>query len=68
MTRLLALVWPDLRLPEAETAASEGHTDNPTLANEFIFDWISNRLERIAVQTRNAHDSRKPRSDRLRLV
>jgi dienelactone hydrolase len=62
---------PDITLKiftEAETAASEGHTDNPTLANEFIFDWISNRLERIAVQTRNAHDSRKPRSDRLRLV
>ena len=30
---------------EAETAASQGHSDNPTLANEFIFDWIANRLE-----------------------
>jgi dienelactone hydrolase len=29
----------------AETAASQGHSDNPTLANEFIFDWIANRLE-----------------------
>ncbi len=28
-----------------ETAASQGHSDNPTLANEFIFDWIADRLE-----------------------
>ena len=27
-----------------ETAAAQGHTDNPTLANEFIFDWIASRL------------------------
>lgn len=27
-----------------ETAAAQGHADNPTLANEFIFDWISGRL------------------------
>jgi dienelactone hydrolase len=27
-----------------ETAASQGHADNPTLANEFIFDWIADRL------------------------
>jgi len=27
-----------------ETAAMQGHTDNPTLANEYIFDWISTRL------------------------
>ena len=30
---------------ETETAASQGHADNPTLANEFIFDWIADRLE-----------------------
>jgi hypothetical protein len=24
-----------------ETAAMHGHVDNPTLANEFIFDWIA---------------------------
>jgi dienelactone hydrolase len=29
----------------AETADSQGHADNPTLANEFIFDWIANRLK-----------------------
>jgi dienelactone hydrolase len=29
----------------AETAASQGHFDNPTLANEFIFDWIADRLK-----------------------
>jgi len=28
-----------------ETAASQGHADNPTLANEFIFDWLAARLE-----------------------
>jgi hypothetical protein len=27
-----------------ETAAMHGHVDNPTLANEFIFDWIASRL------------------------
>ena len=27
-----------------ETAASQGHSDNPTLANEFIFDWIADHL------------------------
>lgn len=28
-----------------ETAAGQGHHDNPTLANEFIFDWIADRLD-----------------------
>ena len=28
----------------SETAAAQGHADNPTLANEFIFDWIASRL------------------------
>ena len=28
----------------AETAAAQGHADNPTLANEYIFDWIAERL------------------------
>jgi dienelactone hydrolase len=27
-----------------ETAAAQGHTDNPTLANEFIFDWLAAHL------------------------
>jgi hypothetical protein len=27
-----------------ETAALQGHVDNPTLANEYIFDWIAERL------------------------
>jgi dienelactone hydrolase len=27
-----------------ETAAAQGHADNPTLASEFIFDWIASRL------------------------
>ncbi len=29
---------------EAETAASQAHIDNPTLASEFIFDWIADQL------------------------
>ena len=28
----------------AETAASHGQADNPTLGNEFVFDWIASRL------------------------
>ena len=27
-----------------ETASMQGHADNPTLANEFIFDWLAARL------------------------
>ena len=27
-----------------ETAAAQGHADNPTLANEYIFDWMAARL------------------------
>jgi len=30
----------------SETAAAQGHHDNPTLANEFIFDWVADRLDR----------------------
>jgi dienelactone hydrolase len=29
---------------DSETAAAQGHSDNPTLANEFIFDWLADRL------------------------
>jgi dienelactone hydrolase len=32
----------------SETASSQGHSDNPTLANEFIFDWLADRLEKPA--------------------
>ena len=49
-----------------ETAASQGHSDNPTLANEFIFDWISDRLERVTVQTDGAHSAHRPCSSRMR--
>jgi dienelactone hydrolase len=27
-----------------ETAAAQAHADNPTLASEFIFDWLADRL------------------------
>jgi hypothetical protein len=27
-----------------ETAAAQGHADNPTLANEFIFDWVTTQF------------------------
>ncbi len=29
----------------AETGSAQGHADNPTLANEYIFDWIADRLD-----------------------
>lgn len=32
----------------SETSASQGHADNPTLVNEFTFDWIADRLEEVA--------------------
>lgn len=32
----------------AETAASHAQIDNPTIGNEFIFDWISARLAAVA--------------------
>ena len=32
----------------SETAAAQGHHDNPTLANEFIFDWVADRLGRAS--------------------
>jgi dienelactone hydrolase len=32
----------------SETAAAQGHHDNPTLANEFIFDWVADRLGWVA--------------------
>ena len=35
----------------SETAAAQGHRDNPTLANEFIFDWIADRLEPVSADT-----------------
>lgn len=31
----------------AETAASHAHSDNPTIAGEYIFDWISSRLSAL---------------------
>lgn len=27
-----------------ETAAAQSHADNPSLANEYIFDWLASRL------------------------
>ena len=33
-----------------ETAAAQGHADNPTLANEYIFDWIASRLGIVGAQ------------------
>jgi dienelactone hydrolase len=41
---------PDISLKifeSSETAAAQGHYDNPTLANEFMFDWVADRLESI---------------------
>lgn len=47
LTEKLAADRRDITLKvftRAETAAAQGHIDNPTLANEFIFDWIAARL------------------------
>ncbi|MEH2544810.1 dienelactone hydrolase [Bradyrhizobium sp. AZCC 2262] len=41
---------PDISLKifeSSETAAAQGHYDNPTLANEFIFDWLADRLDQV---------------------
>ncbi|MES1148232.1 MAG: alpha/beta hydrolase [Bradyrhizobium guangdongense] len=38
---------PDVTLKvftAAETAAAQGHADNPSLANEYIFDWLASQL------------------------
>jgi dienelactone hydrolase len=42
-----------------ETAASPGHIDNPTLAKEFVFDWLRRKLgstERIVASLEDACD------------
>jgi dienelactone hydrolase len=31
-----------------ETATMQGHADNPTLANEYIFDWVAGRIGLVA--------------------
>jgi len=43
----LKMRHPDVTLRifrSSETASQQGHADNSTLACEFIFDWIANRL------------------------
>ncbi|QOZ09284.1 S9 family peptidase [Bradyrhizobium sp. CCBAU 51765] len=32
----------------AETGAAQGHADNPSLANEYIFDWLESQLSAAA--------------------
>ena len=32
-----------------EAAGSQAHADNPSLANEYIFDWLASRLGAAAV-------------------
>ncbi len=47
MCRVLSEAGADITLKvfsAAETAASHAQTDNPTIGNEFIFDWIAGRL------------------------
>ncbi|WP_426537073.1 alpha/beta hydrolase family protein [Bradyrhizobium sp. McL0615] len=42
-----------------ETAASPGHIDNPTLAKEFVFDWLRRKLgstERIVASVEDTCD------------
>jgi acetyl esterase/lipase len=43
-----------------ETAASPGHIDNPTLAKEFVFDWLRRKLgasEPIAASVEDAWEN-----------
>jgi dienelactone hydrolase len=35
----------------SETASEQGHIDNPSLANEFIFDWIADQLRMTSSAT-----------------
>lgn len=34
----------------AETGAAQAHADNPSLANEYIFDWLESRLGAAALR------------------
>jgi dienelactone hydrolase len=34
----------------SETAAEQGHADNPSLANEYIFDWLASQLGMLPVR------------------
>jgi dienelactone hydrolase len=43
----------------SETAAAQGHADNPTLANEYIFDWLASRLGTRPSERREAERSFK---------
>lgn len=50
MCRVLRQSGADVTLKvfsAAETAASHAQTDNPTIGNEFIFDWIAARLSTV---------------------
>jgi hypothetical protein len=52
----------------AETAASNAQIDNPTIGNEFIFDWIAARLGPIAQQNApRQNDVRSPPQTLTRL-
>lgn len=33
-----------------ETASAQAHVDNPTLANEYIFDWVASRLSEVPAE------------------
>jgi dienelactone hydrolase len=44
----------------AETAASHAQQDNPTIGNEFIFDWIADRLGCTRATARPAADPTSP--------
>jgi dienelactone hydrolase len=35
----------------AETGAAQAHADNPSLANEYIFDWLESRLGAVGRRT-----------------
>jgi dienelactone hydrolase len=46
----LRLDHPDIALKifsREESAATQGHADNPTIASEYIFDWIATQLQAV---------------------
>jgi len=61
----------DLKIFSAsETAASHAQLDNPTIGNEFIFDWIAERLgrKRATAKSRAAKSRAAMTPPRLSLV
>jgi dienelactone hydrolase len=67
LTRHLKASQQDISLKifsAAETASWQGHVDNPSLASEYIFDWIADRL-RNHRSTSSAVSKNPPQPSRM---